>query len=192
MSARMKKIETALPEVFLIEPEVHGDDRGWFFESYRRDKLAGLGIEGEFVQDNHSKSSRGVLRGLHFQLGKPQGKLIRVVEGEIFDVAVDVRRGSPRYGKWAGAKLTGESKRMMYVPAGFAHGFTVMSETAEIIYKCTDYYAPEEERGVLWSDPAIGIEWPMSGTKPVLSAKDRAYTPLSEIDPSDLPEFNPS
>ena len=183
----MKRIDTSLPEVFLVEPRVHGDDRGWFFEAYRRDRLAELGIEGDFVQDNHSRSGKNVLRGLHYQLGRPQGKLIRVVEGEIFDVAVDVRRGSPRYGKWAGERLTAEGKRMMWIPPGFAHGFCVLSATAEILYKCTDYYAPEEERGVLWSDPDVGIDWPIDGREPILSAKDRAYRPLARMDPADLP-----
>ena len=185
----MKKIETRLPEVLLLDSKVHRNDRGWFFESYRRDKLAKLGVDCEFVQDNHSRSMQGVLRGLHFQLGKPQGKLIRVIEGEIFDVAVDVRRGSPRYGKWAGKKLSGEGKRMMYVPPGFAHGFYVLSETVEIIYKCSDFYAPEEERGVAWNDPEIGIAWPLLSPEPILSAKDRAYQRLSETDPKDLPEY---
>ena len=186
----MKRIETALPGVILVEPTVHGDDRGWFFEAYRRDRLSDLGIGAEFVQDNHSRSTRGVLRGLHYQLGRPQGKLIRVVEGEIFDVAVDVRRGSPGYGKWTGEILSSGNRRMMWVPEGFAHGFVVTSEAAEIIYKCTDYYAPGEERGILWSDPGIGIDWPLPESGPILSAKDRANLPLAEMKPGDLPVFS--
>ena len=163
--------DTALPGVKLIEPRVFGDDRGFFLESWNARVFADAGIDAAFVQDNHSRSARGVLRGLHYQIVEPQGKLVRVVSGAVFDVAVDIRRSSPYFGKWAGAELSAENKRMFWVPPGFAHGFITLSETADFLYKCTTLYAPAHERGIAWDDPAIGIEWPLDGT-PLLSAKD--------------------
>jgi dTDP-4-dehydrorhamnose 3,5-epimerase len=185
----VKRTETALPGVCLLDPVVHGDERGFFFESYRADVFRSLGIDCAFVQDNHSRSQRGVLRGLHYQLGRPQAKLIRVIQGEIFDVAVDVRRGSPTFGRWAGARMDATGRRMMFVPAGFAHGFYVLSETAEVLYKCSDVYVPSEERGIAWDDPEIGIAWPLVGPKPVLSARDRDWKRLRETDPPGLPRL---
>ncbi len=167
----MHLIPTRLPDVLLLEPKVFGDDRGFFLETYRREVFAQAGIP-DFVQDNHSKSSRGVLRGLHYQIQQPQGKLVRVVQGEVFDVAVDLRRRSPTFGQWVGEVLNTDNKRALYVPPGFAHGFYVLSDTAEVTYKCTTYYAPQYERSLLWNDPAIGIEWP-AGPAPLLSDKDR-------------------
>lgn len=174
----MEKIATAIPDVFMVAPKVFGDDRGFFLESYNRRSMAALGIDFEFVQDNHSRSAKGVLRGLHYQIQQPQGKLVRVVAGEIFDVAVDIRRSSPTFGKWVGMTLSAENKRMAWVPPGFAHGFYVTSDSAEVLYKATDYYAPEHERSLLWNDPALGIEWPLSG-EPLLSEKDRKGLPLA-------------
>lgn len=168
----MEKIATAIADVFMIAPKVFGDDRGFFLESYNRRAMAGLGLDFDFVQDNHSRSTKGVLRGLHYQIRQPQGKLVRVVAGEVFDVAVDLRRTSPTFGRWVGMTLSSENKRMAWIPPGFAHGFCVISDYAEVLYKATDYYAPEHERSILWNDPAIGIEWPLSG-EPLLSEKDR-------------------
>jgi dTDP-4-dehydrorhamnose 3,5-epimerase len=184
----MKRIETALADLILIEPQIFGDDRGYFFECYRRDKYAELGVTCAFVQDNQSRSARGVLRGLHYQLGRPQAKLVRVLSGEIFDVAVDVRRGSPTFGRHVGVLLSAENKRSLFVPEGFAHGFQVLSETAEVLYKCSDLYAPIEERGVLWSDPELGIAWPLPD-EPTLSPKDRVYPTLKHAPTADLPEY---
>jgi len=169
----MKVIPTRLPEVLLIEPKVFGDSRGFFFESWNAREFERAGIPATFVQDNHSRSAKGVLRGLHYQMRQPQGKLIRVIAGEIFDVAVDIRRGSPTFGKWEGARLSAESKTMLWVPIGFAHGFCVLSDFTEVLYKATEFYAPEHERCILWNDPEIGIEWPLSGA-PLLSPKDAA------------------
>ena len=177
----MEKIATAIPDVFMIAPKVFGDARGFFFESYNRRSMAALGIEHEFVQDNHSRSAKGVLRGLHYQIKQTQGKLVRVVAGEIFDVAVDIRRSSPTFGQWVGMTLSAENKRMAWVPPGFAHGFYVTSDYAEVLYKATDYYAPEYERSMLWNDPAIGIEWPLS-VEPLLSDKDRKGLPLTSAE----------
>jgi dTDP-4-dehydrorhamnose 3,5-epimerase len=174
----MEKIATAIADVFMIAPKVFGDDRGFFLESYNRRTMAALGIDLDFVQDNHSRSARGVLRGLHYQIRQPQGKLVRVVAGEVFDVAVDLRRSSPTFGRWVGMTLSAENKRMAWVPPGFAHGFYVTSDYAEVLYKATDYYAPEHERSLLWNDPAIGIVWPLSG-EPLLSGKDRQGLPLT-------------
>jgi dTDP-4-dehydrorhamnose 3,5-epimerase len=175
----MKVIPTRLPEVLLIEPKVFGDSRGFFFESWNAREFERAGIPATFVQDNHSRSAKGVLRGLHYQLRQPQGKLVRVTAGEIFDVAVDIRRGSPTFGKWEGARLSAESKTMLWVPIGFAHGFLVVSDFAEVLYKATEFYAPEHERCILWDDPEIGIEWPLSGA-PLLSSKDAAGLPLRD------------
>ncbi len=171
----------SVPDVLLIEPNVYGDNRGFFLESYNHRRYAEHGIEIAFVQDNHSRSSKGVLRGLHYQLKRPQGKLVRVVRGEVFDVAVDVRKGSPTFGQWCGEILSDENFRMLYVPPGFAHGFYVLSEIADFLYKCTDYYDPGDEQGVVWNDPALNIDWPVS-TPARLSEKDRKYRPLAEMD----------
>ena len=168
----MQVIETAIPEVLILEPKIFGDERGFFMESFnRRVWLEKTGSDLEFVQDNHSRSGRGVLRGLHYQIIQPQGKLVRAVSGEVFDVAVDLRRSSPTFGKWVGVHLSADNKRMFWVPPGFGHGFLVLSERADFLYKATDFYAPEHERAIIWDDPDIGIEWPLSGT-PELSAKD--------------------
>ena len=173
--------DTALPGVKLIEPRVFGDERGFFLESWNARVFADAGIDAAFVQDNHSRSARGVLRGLHYQIVEPQGKLVRVVSGAVFDVAVDIRRSSPHFGKWAGAELSAENKRMFWVPPGFAHGFITLSETADFLYKCTTLYAPAHERGIAWDDPAIGIDWPLDGT-PQLSAKDAAASRLADAE----------
>lgn len=170
----LKFIPTSLPDVLLIEPKVFQDERGFFLESYQKKKFAEAGIPFDFVQDNHSKSCQGVLRGLHYQIKQPQGKLLRVVNGEIFDVAVDLRKSSPTFGKWFGTYLSAENKRMLWVPIGFAHGFYVTSAEAELMYKATDYYAPEWERSLLWDDPTINIQWPLKEGLPSLSAKDKA------------------
>jgi dTDP-4-dehydrorhamnose 3,5-epimerase len=171
----MKTTRLAIPDVILIEPKVFGDDRGFFFESFNQrafDEATGTSLT--FVQDNHSRSSQGVLRGLHYQIQQPQGKLVRVVSGEVFDVAVDIRRSSPTFGKWVGALLSEQNKAQFWVPAGFAHGFVVLSEHAEFLYKTTDYYAPEHEQCIAWNDPFLNIQWPDLGELPKLSAKDAA------------------
>jgi dTDP-4-dehydrorhamnose 3,5-epimerase len=178
----MNVIQTPLPGVLLLEPRVFGDERGFFMESFNARLLAErAGITDTFVQDNHSRSARGVLRGLHYQIQHPQGKLVRVVAGSVWDVAVDLRRSSPAFGKWFGVELSAENKRMVWVPPGFAHGFLVLSDSADFLYKTTDYWYPEHERSVLWNDPALAIGWPLQG-EPVLSAKDRAGKPLSEAE----------
>lgn len=170
----MKATRLAIPEVVLLEPKVFGDSRGFFYESYNeRVFREATGVAPRFVQDNHSRSARGVLRGLHYQVRQPQGKLVRVARGAVFDVAVDVRRGSPTFGRWVGAELSEENQRQLWVPEGFAHGFLVLSESADFLYKTTDYYAPEHERSIAWNDPGIGIAWPLQGA-PQLSAKDQA------------------
>ncbi len=178
----MNRIETAIPDVILLEPKVFGDDRGFFYESWNARTLAGLGINASFVQDNHSKSQQGVLRGLHYQVKQPQGKLVRVVAGEVYDVAVDLRRASPTFGKWVGFTLSAENKRIAWIPPGFAHGFCVTSASAEFLYKATDYYSPEHERSLLWNDPALGIPWPLHGAEPQLAAKDRAGVLLKDAE----------
>jgi dTDP-4-dehydrorhamnose 3,5-epimerase len=177
----MKAIPTRLPGVVLIEPKVFGDSRGFFFESWNEREFESAGISARFVQDNHSRSAHGVLRGLHYQIRQPQGKLVRVVEGEIFDVAVDIRRSSPSFGKWESARLSAQSKNMLWVPVGFAHGFCVVSEFAEVLYKATDFYSPEHERAILWNDPDIGIPWPLDG-EPILSAKDSTAARLRDAE----------
>ena len=175
----MKVERCSIADVLLLEPKVFGDARGFFYESYNRQTFAqATGLDVEFVQDNHSRSSRNVLRGLHYQLRQPQGKLVRVTAGEIWDVAVDLRRGSASFGRWTAAALSAESRRMLWVPAGFAHGFIVLSEHAEVQYKATDYYAPEHERTLLWNDPALAISWPLAG-EPVMTDKDRRGKPLA-------------
>jgi dTDP-4-dehydrorhamnose 3,5-epimerase len=179
----MNIVRTELPEVLILEPKVFGDARGFFMESFNARSFRELtGVTADFVQDNHSRSGRGVLRGLHYQIVQPQGKLVRVVNGEVFDVAVDIRRGSPTFGKWAGVMLSAENKRIAWVPAGFAHGFLVMSETADFLYKTTDYYAPQHERAIAWNDPVIGIQWPLAGIVPVLSAKDQKAVLLAQAE----------
>jgi dTDP-4-dehydrorhamnose 3,5-epimerase len=181
----MNVVPTVLPGVLLLEPKVFGDARGFFLESYnRRSFREATGIDAEFVQDNHSKSAKGVLRGLHYQVKQAQGKLVRVVSGEVYDVAVDLRRSSPSFGKWVGFTLSAEAKCMAWIPPGFAHGFLVTSESAEFLYKTTDYYAPEHERTLLWNDPALGIGWPLEG-EPLLAAKDRAGKLLREAETYD-------
>jgi dTDP-4-dehydrorhamnose 3,5-epimerase len=177
----MEVIATQHPEVLLLRPGVFGDARGFFFESYNRKAFAELGITAEFVQDNHSRSAKGVLRGLHYQISQPQGKLVRVTAGEVFDVAVDLRRSSPHFGRVASFRLSAESHDMAWIPPGFAHGFQVLSEHAEFLYKTTDYYAPEFERCLRWNDPALAIDWPLDGA-PLLSAKDQASLPLAECE----------
>ena len=175
----MKRIETAIPDVVLLEPKVFGDARGFFYESWNKSTLAALGIHVDFVQDNHSKSQRGVLRGLHYQIEQAQGKLVRYTAGEVYDVAVDLRKSSPAFGKWVGFTLSAENKRLAWIPPGFAHGFCVTSDSAEFLYKTTDYYAPEHERCLLWNDPALEIQWPLNGP-PTLAAKDQAGLPLTQ------------
>ena len=178
----MKAVATAIPDVLVIEPAVFGDARGFFFESWNERAFNALvGEDVRFVQDNHSMSTRNVLRGLHYQIRQPQGKLVRVVAGEVYDVAVDLRRSSPTFGRWVGERLSAENHRMMWVPAGFAHGFLVLSGQAEFLYKTTDYYAPEHERTLLWNDPALAIDWPLAGT-PVLKPKDAAGAPLDRAE----------
>ena len=178
----MKAIATALAEVLVIEPAVFGDARGAFFESWNKRSFAALvGHDVDFVQDNHSSSAGGVLRGLHYQVRQAQGKLVRVISGEVFDVAVDLRRSSKTFGRWVGERLSAQNRRMMWIPEGFAHGFLVLSESAEFLYKTTDYYAPEHERTLLWNDPALGIAWPLSG-EPVLKPKDAAGLPLARAE----------
>lgn len=173
---------TAIPEVLIIEPAVFGDDRGFFYESFNQKRFAELtGISRNFVQDNHSKSAKAVLRGLHYQIQQPQGKLVRVTAGAVFDVAVDLRKSSPMFGRWVGVELSAANKRQLWIPEGFAHGFVVTSDSAEFLYKTTDYWAPEFERSILWNDPAIGIDWPLD-TEPLLSGKDQAGTLLANAD----------
>lgn len=178
----MKATPLAIPEVILFEPKVFGDDRGFFFESFNQARFEeAVGRPVPFVQDNHSRSARNVLRGLHYQIQQPQGKLVRVVSGEVFDVAVDMRRSSPTFGKWVGAVLSAENKKQLWVPEGFAHGFVVLSDSADFLYKTTDYYAPQHERCVIWNDADLGIEWPMEG-EPVLSAKDQQGAAFARAD----------
>lgn len=178
----MQVTPTAIPEVLLIEPKVFGDARGFFFESYNQRAFAQvMGLQLNFVQDNHSRSAKGVLRGLHYQIQQPQGKLVRVVRGSVFDVAVDLRRHSPTFCRWVGMELSEHNQRQMWVPPGFAHGFLVTSDSADFLYKTTDYYAPEHERCIRWDDPAIGIAWPLAG-EPQLSAKDRAGVALAQAE----------
>lgn len=178
----MNVIRTAIPDVVIVEPKVFGDDRGFFFESFNQRRFEELiGVSASFVQDNHSKSARNVLRGLHYQIRQPQGKLVRVVAGEVFDVAVDIRKSSPTFGRWVGVVLSAENKRQLWIPEGFAHGFVVTSESAEFLYKTTDYWAPEHERSIAWNDPAIAIDWPMEGS-PVLSAKDQVGKLLADAE----------
>lgn len=186
----MKIIQTHIPDLIVFEPKVFGDERGFFLETYRQDTFEEAGIKEPFVQDNHSRSTKGVLRGLHYQLKHPQGKLVRVVSGRVYDVAVDVRVGSPTFGSWYGIVLDEESKRMMYVPPGFAHGFVVLSDSADFLYKCTDFYHPECEQGILWNDADIGIDWP--DTEVQLSEKDQHNPLLKDQLESLLPKYKDS
>ena len=181
----MKIIPAVHPEVLIIEPDVFGDARGFFMETWHQEKFAEQGINETFVQDNHSRSGKGVLRGLHYQLQQPQGKLVRAINGAVFDVAVDVRRGSPRFGEWVGIELSDDNMRQLYVPPGFAHGFCVLSEQVDFMYKCTQFYAPEDEYGIAWDDPAIGIDWPDIDV--VLSERDRQLPTLAQS--THLPEY---
>ena len=176
----IKVIRTSIPEVLIFEPQVFGDARGFLLESWNARRFCdAVGSSISFVQDNHSRSRRGVLRGLHYQIMQPQGKLVRVATGRVFDAAVDLRKSSPTFGRWAGAELSGDNHRQLWIPAGFAHGFLVLSDSADFLYKTTDYYAPQHERSVLWNDPAIGIDWPTDG-EPTLSAKDKAGVRLRD------------
>ena len=171
--------KTEIEGVYIIEPKVFGDDRGYFMETYKESDFVAAGLDYKFVQDNQSKSRKGVLRGLHYQLHYPQAKLVRVISGEVFDVAVDLRKDSPTYGKWVGVILSAENKKMFMIPRGFAHGFVVLSETAEFVYKCDELYHPEDEGGIMWNDPEVGIVWPYKG-EPLLSEKDKVHPSLKE------------
>ena len=177
----MKVVPCTLPDVLLIEPSVFGDERGFFFESWNRRAFSEAGVEAEFVQDNHSRSTHNVLRGLHYQIEHAQGKLVRVCAGAVFDVAVDIRRSSPTFGRWVGIELSAANRRMLWIPPGFAHGFVVVSDSAEFLYKTTDYWYPEHERTLLWNDPALAIQWPLDGP-PVIATKDTAGRPLASAD----------
>lgn len=177
----MNITETSIPEVLLLQPHIHGDDRGFFMETFRLSYFRDRGLAVEFVQDNHSRSKRNTLRGLHFQLENPQGKLVRVLSGEVFDVAVDIRKSSPTFGRWVGEYLSSENNKQLWIPPGFAHGFYVTSETADLAYKCTDYFSPGDDHSLLWSDPNIGIEWPNHTELPFLSEKDRNAFVLEAI-----------
>jgi dTDP-4-dehydrorhamnose 3,5-epimerase len=178
----LKVIEATIPDVKLLEPQVFHDRRGFFFESWNARLFAAAGIDAKFVQENHSCSDKLVLRGLHYQISRAQGKLIRVIAGAVYDVAVDLRRSSPTFGRWTGFVLSAQSKMQCWIPAGFAHGFLSLEDGTEFIYKCTDFYAPEHERTLLWNDPTIAIDWPLHGTAPILSGKDQAAEPLSEAE----------
>ena len=179
----MNFFPTSIPEIIRVEPQVFGDARGFFMETYRDDKMVATGISGNFVQDNQSGSHRSILRGLHYQIRQPQGKLVRAVSGEIFDVAVDLRRSSPTFGLWTGEILSVENKRMLWIPPGFAHGFYVLSDWADVLYKTTEYYSPKWERTLLWNDPAVGIRWPIpSGLEPILSSKDALGARLEDTE----------
>jgi dTDP-4-dehydrorhamnose 3,5-epimerase len=178
---------SGLPEVIIVRPDVHRDGRGHFIVTYQARVYAQYGVGARFVQDNQSSSRGGVLRGLHYQLGQPHGKLVRAVTGEIYDVAVDIRRGSPTFGRWTAATLSAQNATQLFVPEGFAHGFCVLSDAATVAYKCTDFYAPDQERGVRWDDPDLAIDWPVAD--PILSQKDQAYPPLRDVPPEDLPPY---
>jgi dTDP-4-dehydrorhamnose 3,5-epimerase len=184
---QLKRIDTALPGVCVIEPVVHGDARGWFFESFHARKYAELGIDTQLLQTNVSRSARGVVRGLHYQWPNPQGKLVSVLEGEVYDVAVDIRRGSPTFGRWEAAMLTAGNHRQLWIPEGFAHGFCVVSEAATFMYQCTALYDPAADSGVRWNDAAIGIDWPVA--EPLLSEKDKASPFLADVPADKLPPY---
>ncbi len=178
----MKRIPTSLPDVILLEPTVFGDERGFFLESWNSHTFADLGIQAKFVQDNHSRSARHVLRGLHFQVSRPQGKLVRAVSGSVFDVAVDIRQGSPSFGRWTGHLLSAANRRLLWIPPGFAHGFLSLEDGTDFLYKCTEAYAPAWERSLAWNDPAIGIRWPLDGEPPLLSAKAANAPRLTDME----------
>ena len=179
----MQAIETAIPGLLILEPKVFGDARGFFMESYNAKAFQdATGLDVNFVQDNHSRSGKGVLRGLHYQVEQAQGKLVRVTRGSVFDVVVDLRKSSPTFGQWAGVELSEENNRQLWIPPGFAHGFLVTSDSADFLYKTTDYYAPQFERSLAWNDPTVGVEWPLAGVAPLLSAKDIAGKPLAECE----------
>ena len=178
----MHVIETDLPGVLILEPKVFGDARGFFQETWNAKVFADIGIDAQFVQDNHSRSAKGILRGLHYQVQEPQGKLVRVTSGRVFDVAVDIRRSSPHFGRWTGVELSGENKRMFWVPPGFAHGFVALEEETDFLYKCTALYAPQWDRSIAWNDPDIAIDWPLEGLAPLLSAKDVAAVALKDAE----------
>lgn len=184
----MKFTKLEIPDVILVEPDVHGDARGYFTETFHAQKYAEGGISCGFVQDNFSYSQRGILRGLHFQLRRPQAKLVYVVSGEVFDVAVDLRRGSPTFGRWCGRVLSGENHLQMFIPEGFAHGFCVLSESASFLYKCSEVYDPTDDRGIAWNDPDVGVKWPIS--EPLLSGKDQRQPRLRDVAERDLPVFS--
>jgi dTDP-4-dehydrorhamnose 3,5-epimerase len=186
----VERLETGLSGVWLVWPRVFADPRGFFLESYNRRSMEQLGIHQSFVQDNHSRSGRGVLRGLHYQLGRPQAKLVRVTLGRVFDVVVDVRRGSPHFGRWTGHELSADNHLMLFAPEGFAHGFLVLSEVAEFQYKCSDFYAPAEERAIAWDDPDLAIAWPLEGLEPLLSDKDLRAPRLAEVPAGELPVYS--
>jgi dTDP-4-dehydrorhamnose 3,5-epimerase len=188
-SGNFRRWSTGLEGVFVLQPKIFSDVRGFFLESYNKQHLAALGLPSDFVQDNHSRSARGTLRGFHYQLRHPQGKLCRVVVGEVLDVAVDVRVGSPTFGQWVSLVLSAENQRQVYVPGGFAHAFLALSEHAEFLYKCTELYHPEDEHGIIWNDPKLKIEWPIDD--PLLSAKDQKFTSISELGPEKLPKYQP-
>ena len=187
----MRVIDEPLPGVKLLAPKVIDDGRGFFMESYNRRVLADLGITHDFVQDNHSRSTRGVLRGLHYQLGHAQAKLVRVTRGRVFDVVVDIRRGSPSFGAWAGAELSEDNHVCLFATEGFAHGFLVLSDVADFQYKCSDFYSAKDERGLPWNDPEIGIDWPLDGGETLLSERDRGWRSLTEVPVDDLPVYRP-
>ena len=183
----MRLVDEPLRGVKVLSPDVYEDSRGFFMESFNRRQFAELGIDCDFVQDNHSRSSLGVLRGLHYQLGHPQAKLVRTTRGRVFDVVVDIRRASPSFGRWFGIELSEENRLQLFAPKGFAHGFLVLSEFAEFQYKCSDFFSKKDERGLPWNDPTIGIEWPTNGVEPILSDRDRGWTTLAETSQDDLP-----
>jgi dTDP-4-dehydrorhamnose 3,5-epimerase len=178
----MKIIDTAIPDLKIIEPRVFGDDRGFFLESWNAETFRQAGLDVAFVQDNHSRSARGALRGLHYQIAQPQGKLVRVASGAVYDVAVDLRRSSSSFGQWVGVTLSAANKRFLWIPPGFAHGFFVLEDDTDFLYKCTDFYAPAYEKSLLWNDPALGIAWPLEGIEPILSGKDMAGIPFAQAE----------
>ena len=185
----MNRIPTSIPDVWIIEPKVFGDHRGHFYEAYNAQAFAGLGIRHTFVQDNQSRSARGILRGLHYQIKQPQDKLVRCLKGSIYDAVVDIRRGSPTFGQWVGVDLTEDNHRMLWVPKGFAHGFVVTSETADVLYKVTDYWSKDHERGLRWNDPSVGITWPDVGVTPNLNTRDATWPLFAEMKPEDQPSY---
>ena len=188
---KLRVVDEPLSGVKLLAPKVIEDSRGFFMESYNRRDLAELGIAHEFVQDNHSRSSRGVLRGLHYQIGHTQAKLVRVTRGRVFDVVIDIRRGSPDFGRWAGAELSEENRFCLFADKGFAHGFLVLSDVADFQYKCSDFFSAKDERGLPWNDPEIGIDWPLDSLDPLLSDRDRGWQPLGEVPADQLPVYSP-